>query len=51
MDHHHSGYTIQFADISNISHNEENKLGRLTRELINHLDGVILAKNAQEFHP
>ncbi|CCI86458.1 Bacteriocin-associated integral membrane protein [Lactobacillus gigeriorum DSM 23908 = CRBIP 24.85] len=48
---HHSGYTIQFADISNISHSEENKLGRLTRKLINHLDGVILAKNAQEFHP
>lgn len=48
---HHSGYTLQFKNISNIGHQEENVLGEKTRHLLNISHNTIMSKNSQEFHP
>lgn len=48
---HHSGYTVQFANINGISQREENKLGQLNRKWITKSKNIILSKNSQEFHP
>lgn len=48
---HHSGYTVQFTNISKIGQKEEDRLGRLTRKLIDNNSDVIVSRNSQEFHP
>lgn len=46
-----SGYTLQFAPFNEADNQEMNKLGKMTRQLVQADAGTLISRNNQEFHP